>query len=78
MKWWVGTIRPYSSPHRNSIVFPYSGKVTEKKFKILFGYVFGGYNSKKEAVDVSNYQGFVTNVKTYKQVKDMIIKRQSS
>lgn len=81
MKWWVGVMRPYSNP-RIGIVFPYSGKATEKKFGALFGYMFSGryslngYSSKREAVDASNYQGLVTNVKTYKQVKDMIMKRQ--
>lgn len=71
MKWWVGVLKPYKNP-RIGIVFPYSGKVTEKKFKTLFGYVFGGYDSKKEAVDVSDYQGFATQVKTYKQVLENI------
>lgn len=74
MKWYVGTQKPYSNP-RVGVVFPYSGKVTEKKFGGLFGYVFGGYSSEKEAIDVSVYQGFMTYVKTYKQVKDMIMER---
>ena len=77
MKWWVGVIKPYKS-HRTAVVFPYSGKVTEKKFKVLFGYMFGGYDSMKKAVEVSNYQGFITTIKTYKQVKDMIAKGKAS
>lgn len=47
MKWWVGVLKPYGNP-RIGIVFPYSGKVTEEKFGLLFGYMFGGYNSKKK------------------------------
>lgn len=84
MKWWIGIITSPGRTHDRGIVFPYSGKVTEEKFGALFSYMFSGkysrsgYSSKREAVDASNYQGFVTNVKTYKQVKDMIMKRQYS
>ena len=75
MKWYVGVQKPYSMP-RIGIVFPYSGKVTEKKFGELIGYVFGGYNIKQEAIEVAKYQGFIPVVKTYKQVKSAIINKQ--
>ena len=75
MKWYVGVQKPYSNP-RVGIVFPYSGKVTEKKFGTLIGYVFGGYSSKKEAWNVAMYQGFIPISKTYKQVKSTIINEQ--
>lgn len=71
MKWYVGAQKPYSNP-RVGVVFPYSGKVTEKKFGRLFGYVFGGYSSRKEAIDVSNYQGFCTVASTYKILKKLM------
>lgn len=81
MKWWVGVIIKPGRIGDIGIVFPYSGKITEKKFGALFRYMFSGkycksgYSSKQEAVDAANYQGLIANVKTYQQVKDMIAKR---
>ena len=72
MKWYVGVQKPHSKP-RVGIVFPYSGKVIERKFGALMGYVFGGYSSKEEALNVANYQGFIPVLKTYDQVKSAII-----
>lgn len=61
MKWYVGVLKPYSNP-RIGIVFKHKGKVTEKKFGLIFGYVFGGYNTKTEAIRVAKYQGFIPQV----------------
>ena len=83
MKWYVGVIknRYGIGPHPLfiikddsivSIVFPYGGKVTEKRFGHVFVYAYGPYKTFEEAIKVARWQGYAISVQTTWQIKQLI------
>jgi hypothetical protein len=52
MKWYVGV----NNANRTMTIFKDGTIPTHETHSHLYGYVFGGYKTKKQAIDISNYQ----------------------
>ena len=80
MKWYIGVIKNkygIGSHERfiiregriETIVFPYSGELTEEKFGEAFLYVYGPFKTKQSALREAYWQGFRVTLETSVEVE---------